>query len=64
MNVNRKLKAARVEIGLTQRQLAELIKMPFSTYQKKEQGHTQFTIKEASEIAIVLNKKPSEIFFN
>lgn len=62
--MNRKLKAVRVEIGLTQKQLAELISMPLSTYRKKEQGQTQFTIKEASKIAHVLNKNPTEIFFN
>ncbi|HAU5225091.1 TPA: helix-turn-helix transcriptional regulator [Clostridioides difficile] len=62
--MNRKLKAVRVEIGLTQKQLAELINMPLSTYRKKEQGQTQFTIKEASKIAYVLNKNPTEIFFN
>lgn len=62
--MNRKLKAARVEVGLTQKQLAELINMPLPTYQKKEQGKTQFTIKEAGKIAYILNKNPTEIFFN
>ncbi|MFN1873250.1 helix-turn-helix transcriptional regulator [Clostridioides difficile] len=60
--MSRKLKAVRVEIGLTQKQLAELINMPLSTYRKKEQEQTQFTIKEASKIAYVLNKNPTEIF--
>ncbi|HBG3820377.1 TPA: helix-turn-helix transcriptional regulator [Clostridioides difficile] len=62
--MSRKLKAVRVEIGLTQKQLAELINMPLSTYRKKEQEQTRFTIKEASKIAYVLNKNPTEIFFN
>ncbi|MGX9756225.1 helix-turn-helix transcriptional regulator [Clostridioides difficile] len=62
--MNRKLKAVRVEVGLTQKQLAELIKMPLSTYRKKEQGQTQFTIKEAGKIACILNRNPTEIFFN
>lgn len=62
--MNRKLKAARVEIGLTQIELAEIIGMSASTYQKKEQGKTQFTIKEATKIAEVLKRKPEEIFFN
>ncbi len=61
--VNRKLKAARVENGLTQIQLANLIGMPCSTYRKKEQGYTEFTIKEAIKISKALNKKPEEIFF-
>ena len=62
--MNRKLKAARAENGLTQRQLAQLIEMPYSTYQKKEQGQTEFTIREAIKIAYVLKKNPEEIFFN
>lgn len=61
--MNRKLKAARVENGLTQAQLAELIDMPTSTYQKKEQGQTEFTIAEAKKISEVLKKKPASIFF-
>lgn len=61
--MNRKLRAARIEKGLTQVQLAELIDMPASTYQKKEQGQTEFTITEAKKISKVLKKKPSSIFF-
>ena len=60
--MNRKLRAARVEIGLTQAQLAKLIDMPASTYQKKEQGQTEFTIKEAIKIAEILNKSIYDIF--
>lgn len=62
--MNRKLKAARVENGLTQVQLAKIIDMPASTYQKKEQGQTEFTVKEAIKIARALNKPVMEIFFN
>lgn len=62
--MNRKLKAARVERGLTQIELANLIEMPISTYRKKEQGQTEFTVTEAIKIAEVLNKKPESIFFN
>ncbi|HBF2755887.1 TPA: helix-turn-helix transcriptional regulator [Clostridioides difficile] len=36
--MSRKLKAVRVEIGLTQKQLAELINMPLSTYRKKNKS--------------------------
>ncbi len=62
--MNRKLKAARVENGLTQIQLANLLEMPISTYRKKETGQTEFTISEAIKVSKILNKKIEEIFFN
>lgn len=62
--MNRKLKAARAELGLTQMQLADLIEMPISTYQRKEKGKSEFTINEAIKIAVILNKKVEEIFLN
>lgn len=62
--MNRKLKAARVENGLTQIQLAKLIEMPISTYRKKETGETEFTVSEALKVSKILNKQVEEIFFN
>lgn len=62
--MNRKLKAARIEIGLTQIKLAELIKMPISTYRRKETGESEFTINEALKISKVLDKNIEEIFFD
>lgn len=61
--VNRKLKAARAENGLTQIELAKLIEMPISTYRRKESGESEFTVNEALKISKVLNKSLEEIFF-
>ncbi|MEG2246455.1 MAG: helix-turn-helix domain-containing protein [Bacilli bacterium] len=58
-----KLRGARVEKNLTQTQLAELIGMSPATYCKKEQGQSDFYIREAFEICKVLGKSPEEIFF-
>lgn len=62
--MNKKLKAARVENGLTQIQLAKLIEMPISTYRKKESGQTEFTVNEALKISKILHKRLEEIFFS
>lgn len=62
--MNRKLKAARVENGLTQIQLAKMIDMPISTYRRKETGESEFTINEAIKIATILDKSVEEIFFS
>lgn len=62
--MNKKLKAARVENGLTQIQLAKLIEMPISTYRKKETGQTEFTVNEALKISKILHKRLEEIFFS
>ena len=61
---NLKLRGARAEKGLTQKELSKLIEMPLATYVAKEQGRYQFTVSEAQTIAEVLGKNPSEIFFN
>lgn len=61
--MNRKVKAVRVELGLTQKEVAKLMEMPTSTYRKKEQGYTEFTISEALKVSSILNKKIEEIFF-
>lgn len=62
--MNKKLKAARIENGLTQVQLAKLIEMPISTYRRKETGQNEFTVNEAFKISKVLNKGLEDIFFN
>ena len=61
---NLKLRGARAEKGLTQKELSRLIDMPVATYVAKEQGRYEFSISEAQKIASVLGKNPSEIFFN
>lgn len=59
----RRLKGLRVEKGLTQKDLSSLIGMPISTYARKESGDTQFTLKEAYKISVILGKTVEEIFF-
>ncbi|SCJ11191.1 helix-turn-helix transcriptional regulator [Intestinibacter bartlettii] len=59
----KKLKAARVELGLTQMEVAKLMNMHISTYRKKEQGYSEFSINEAFKISEILNKSVEEIFF-
>lgn len=59
----RKLKGLRVEKDLTQEEFAKLIKMPISTYRRKENGESSINIEEAFLIAQVLGKDITEIFF-
>lgn len=59
----RRLKGLRVEKGLSQEDMAKLIGMPHSSYQRKESGKNQFLLTEAYSISIVLNKEIRDIFF-
>lgn len=63
MPMLRRLKGLRVEKGLTQLQMSSLIGMPSSTYQRKECGETQFSLKEAYKISQIFGKTIEEIFF-
>lgn len=62
MNLN-KLKGLRVEKGYIQEDIAKLIGMSLTSYQRKESGATQFTANELIRIAEVLKIDISEIFF-
>lgn len=57
------LKGIRVSRGLTQEDLAKLINMPKSTYIKKENEIYYFNIKEAIDIAKILDLSVDYIFF-
>ena len=59
----RRLKGIRVEQNLTQEELAKLIKMPISTYRRKENGESSITLDEAFKISKILGKNIEEIFF-
>lgn len=62
-----KLKAARVGKGLTQEELAKLIKVAMPTYCNKENGKKPFAIKEIKRLVIALNLSvhdADEIFFD
>ncbi|WP_418223530.1 helix-turn-helix transcriptional regulator [Clostridium isatidis] len=58
----RRLKGIRVEQNLTQEELAKLIKMPISTYRRKENGESPITLDEAFKISKILGKNVEEIF--
>lgn len=57
-----RLKAKRIELGYTQKELAKKIDMSFSTYVLKENGKTEFKMREISKILKVLNCKYEDIF--
>lgn len=57
-----KLKAKRVEHGLTQTDLANKLGIDISTYNAKEQGKRNFTIKEVLRILTILQCKFEDIF--
>ena len=64
MGENRKLKGARVEKGLTQKQLAEKMGITKKAYYNKENGKTEF---KQSEINVILNevdRKYEDIFLD
>lgn len=61
------LKAARMRIGISQRELAKSINMSNVSYRKKENGNIEFKRNEIKQLAIVLklsNEDIINIFFN
>ncbi len=61
---NYKLKALRMESGLKQEELARKSGIALTTYVRKENGITEFTVSECERIAQVLQENPVDIFFN
>lgn len=61
---NLKLKATIIEKGISLGAFAEIIEMPVNTFSKKLNGHFEFTESEISKICEMLEKKPTDIFFN
>ena len=57
-----KLKARRVEKGLTQTEIAKLIGIAPATYNHKENGVAVFTINEVIKILELLDSKFEDIF--
>ncbi len=63
--INRnKLKGLRVEHGLTQKDMADKLEMPLSTYCSKEQGKNEFTESEVLKISIFFMKTIEYFFSN
>ncbi len=63
-NPNYKLKGLRVEYNLKQTDLAKLLQIGETTYNRKENGITEFTETEIEIICDAFKKDPTEIFFN
>lgn len=57
-----KLKGKRVEKGLTQKKMAELLNIETATYTRKEKGTTQFRLDEINKILEILQCKFEDIF--
>lgn len=57
-----KLKGKRVEKGLTQRKISELLNMELATYTRKERGKAQFKLDEIHRILEILDCKFEDIF--
>lgn len=57
-----RLKMYRIAKKLTQKELASSIDMPYPTYSTKESGKSDFTSKEVSKIAKVLEIEPNDLF--
>lgn len=60
------LKSRRVRLGLTQKDVADLLEITVSAYTKKENGQSNFTRKELSALKDLLeldNDEFVEIFF-
>jgi len=62
-NPNLKLKALRLEHNLKQIDMAKLLGISENTYNRKENGITEFTESEIKKICEIFNKKAEEIFF-
>lgn len=58
------LKSFRVKFGLTQKDLADKLDISVTSYSLKETGKSQFTLKEAKEIANLFNSTIDNVFYN
>jgi DNA-binding XRE family transcriptional regulator len=58
------LKSFRVKFGMTQENMAEKLGMSTTTYSFKETEKSQFTLKEAKQIADMFNSTIDEVFFD
>lgn len=66
MNTNI-LKSERVKLGLTQKDVAKILKKDISTYSKKENGIIEFSASEINQIKNLFDLSPEKIdkiFFN
>ena len=59
-----KLKAKRVEKGMTQADVAQKLGIALPTYIHKENGDTLFNLNEIKQLLILFDCKFEDIFFN
>lgn len=64
MKANFRLKEARAEKNITQKELADAVGITVMTYNLKENGKRAFVEEEIAKICAVLEKSADEIFFN
>lgn len=57
-----RLRAKRVELGYTQKDISKILGMDNTTYSFKERGERLFTIDEVIKIMTILNCKFEDIF--
>ena len=64
MNYTNRLKAKRVEQGITQTRIAEMLGMETCTYNAKELGKRSFNTAELIKLLSILHCKFEDIFLN
>lgn len=62
MKVNYQLKALRAKYNISQEIIADLLNMTTSTYNRKENGNSSFTVEEAKFIATLFNTTIEKVF--
>lgn len=58
----RRIKGKRTEVGITQEEMANKLDIAPNTYNRKEQGIREFTIKEIIQLCDILQCKITDIF--
>ena len=59
---NNRVKAGRIKLGYTQKQMAEKMEMPLSTYKDKENKKTEFTESEINDYLKLTEEKYEDVF--
>lgn len=62
MKSNYELKALRAKYNIRQEILADLLNITTSTYNRKENGNSSFTVEEAQIIASLFNTTMDRVF--
>ena len=64
MDLTKKLRTCRSIKGMTQADVAEYLEISLNSYNNKEKCNREFTLNEANKLAILLDCKIEEIFFD